>query len=59
MNVIIKVDTGFVGGIHEDDTGLTVEEWDSLADDVKQQYIQRAINENIEAYAVNEDDEPV
>ena len=57
MSVIIKVDTGFVGGIHEEDTGLTIDEWNDLDDNGKNEYLQGAIDDNIESYAVDEDDE--
>ena len=57
MSVIIKVDTGFVGAIHEEDTGLTVKEWNDLDSDGKYEYLRGAINDNIESYAVDEDDE--
>ena len=57
MSVIIKVNTGFVGGIHEEYTGLSVEEWMALSDAEKNEYLQGAIDDHIESYAVDEDDE--
>lgn len=57
MSVIIKIDTGFVGGIHEEDTGLTVKEWQAQSDKEKNQWLQDATNEVIDTYAVDEDDE--
>lgn len=55
MSVIIKVETGFVGAVHEEDTGLTVEEWKDLDDGGKNEYLQGAIDDTIESYAVDED----
>lgn len=63
MSVIIRCDTGFVGGIHEEDTGMTVEEWKALDDKAKEEYFQGIIEDNIEVYAcdgdLDEDDEDV
>jgi len=52
MSVIIRVDTGFVGATHEEDTGLSVDEWNELDDSGKSEYLQGAIDDNIESYAV-------
>jgi len=57
MSVIIKVDTGYVGACYEEDTGLSLEEWNALDDDAKNEYRAGAISQNIEAYAYDEDDE--
>ena len=57
MSVIIKVDTGFCGAIHEEDTGLTVEEWKSLSDGSKNEYLKGSISDNISSYAVDGDNE--
>ena len=56
MSVTIKVDTGFVGAIHEMETDLTVEEWKELTDNERHEIRMEAINENIDAYAVDETD---
>jgi hypothetical protein len=56
-NVIIRCNTGFVGGIHEEDTGMTVDEWKALPDNGKQEWLQGIIDDNIESYAINEDTE--
>ncbi len=53
--VIIKVDTGFSGATHQLDTGLTVKEWEALGDKFKNEYLNDAVAERIEAYAVDED----
>ncbi len=52
--VIIRVDTGFVGGFHEQDTGLTVEEWEALNSEAQDEYLSGAIDDFIESYAVDE-----
>lgn len=57
MSVIIKVDTGFVGAVHEEDTGLSVDEWNDLDESAKNEYLQGAIDDNICSYAVDEDNE--
>ena len=46
-NAIIEVNTGFVGGIHEYDTELSIEEWDELDDDEQENYHRNAIDEYI------------
>lgn len=55
MSIIIKVDTGFVGGIHEAYPDLSVEEWKGLNDEEKAKYLDEAIHNNIEAYVEDED----
>lgn len=55
--VIIKVNTGFVGGVHEQDTGLEVEEWKKLSTKLKVELFNDAIENFIEVHAVDEDDE--
>jgi len=57
--VIIKIDTGFAGGIHEQDTGLDVNEWEALDSKCKHEYLQGAINDFIETYAVDEDTDKI
>lgn len=56
MSVIIKVDTGFSGAVHEEDTGLSISEWGKLTYEMKLEYYQWAIEENIEVYTVDEND---
>jgi len=55
--VVIKVETGFVGGTHEEDTGLTLEEWNVLTEHQRNQWVQDIINENISGYPVLMDDD--
>lgn len=53
--VIIKVNTGFVGGIHEEPTGLSVEEWSALSKGDRNAWMNDVLHENCHAYAVDED----
>ena len=46
-NAIIEVNTGFVGGIHEYDTELSIDEWNELSDDEQSDYHRDAIGEYI------------
>jgi hypothetical protein len=55
MSVIIKVDTGFVGGTHEEDTGLSVEEWGELSRGEKNQWLEQAVWDRICVHAEDED----
>jgi len=48
--VVIKVNTGFVAGIHEEDTGMTLEEWNDLSEKDKMGICQEVLNEYCEAY---------
>jgi len=59
MSVIIKIDTGFVGAIHEHDTDTTVDEWKALPDKEKQDWITQLVWESIEAYAVDEETDEI
>lgn len=54
-NAIIKVDTGFVGGTHEEDTGLTMEEWNGLPNNEKDDWLRDVLNNHCQAYVVDED----
>jgi len=57
MSVIIKIDTGFVGAVHEEDTGLSIDEWNRLTSKEKDEMMQMAVVDNIEVYAVNDEDD--
>jgi hypothetical protein len=60
MSVVIKVDTGFVGGVHEEDTGMTTEEWLGMSEKDRDSHVQEVLNDYCHAYAVDEDtDEPI
>ena len=43
--IVIKVNTGFSGAVHEVDTGLTQQEWDDLSDKEKNEMLNEAIFE--------------
>jgi hypothetical protein len=51
---LIKVDTGFVGGAHEEEVEFEDEYWDSLSEqereDVLQDCVQTTISNHIEGY---------
>jgi len=55
MSVLIKVDTGFVGGVHEDDTDMSVEEWNALSEKERQDYLIETVWNYIGVYAEDED----
>lgn len=55
MSVIIKVDTGFVGAVHEEDTQMSIKEWNALSDEDKRQWMNDCLHENIGVYAVDEE----
>ena len=55
--VIIKIDTGFVGATHEEDTGLTVEEWKALSQNEKWDWQNQAIQDHIDTYIVCVDED--
>ena len=54
-NVIIKIDTGFVGGIHEEDTGLSKDEWLALDQKERNEWMKDMVSNRIEVYAEDED----
>lgn len=56
-NVIIRCDTGFVGAVHEEDTGMTIEEWQALPEEGKNEWLKGIIEDNICSYAIDEDTE--
>jgi len=55
MSVIIKIDTGFAGAIHEIDTDLSVEEWQKLSDKIKRSWLVDTAWDYIESYPVDEE----
>ena len=54
MSVIIKVETGFVGGTHEQDTGLSVEEWQDLSEDKRNDLCDEFLHECCGSHAEDE-----
>jgi len=59
MTVIIKVDTGFVGGEHEEDTGLEVEDWNSLTDEERTDWLNGTLFNFCQVYAEDEENPKV
>lgn len=59
MSVVIRVNTGFVGAEHIEETGLSVEEWNDLSDEGKREYLQGAIDDTISSDAIDEDTDEV
>lgn len=57
MSVIIKINTGYVGATHECDTGLSAEEWKNLSDKERSEWIQDEVNNHIEAFAYDEEND--
>jgi hypothetical protein len=55
-NVTIKIDTGFVGGIHEEELDIDLEEWKALDAYDKYDIYRDVTNNYINTYAVDEDD---
>ena len=41
MSVIIEIETGFVCSTHQYDTGLSVEEWNELDDEEKEEILSK------------------
>jgi hypothetical protein len=56
-NVMIIVDTGFVGGDHEADSGCTLEEWGALTDKEKDGVMNEVLWDFVSVYAKSEDGE--
>jgi len=57
MNVIIKVDTGFLNSIHSYETNITPEEWDMLSNDEKLGWLVEATDTFVTVYAESADGE--
>lgn len=55
MNVVIVIDTGFVGGEHHVELSCTVEQWQDMSNAEKEEEFQDAIHSCIECRAEDEE----
>lgn len=51
----VKIDTGFVGGIHEAELDMSIDEWNELSDNDKYIITQEIINDYIEISVIDEE----
>jgi len=56
-NVLIIIDTGFVGGVHEVQAGCTVKEWNALSLIEQQNIYDEVTSDYIEVHAVIDNEE--
>ena len=52
--VVVEIDTGFVGGTHEVETGLTIDDFNSLSDKEKTETLEECVWEKIQAHFKDE-----
>lgn len=61
ITIALRVDTGFAGGVHEDEFEIDSSEWNSMSEDQQAEYLakeaEQYLFERCEAYAYVVDNE--